>query len=175
MVKNIFDTRKLLIIHASAVLINGEALLFLGKSGTGKSTVCQLLRPYATQIADDWVYLMPCDDNRWRMASADARKFYTLSEQQLANLVLTPVNTILSLSQAKEFALARLNDMTVCRCLVNAFYEVWPNINADRNLGRAVFPWIASLARMVPGYELSFTRSKNLFSFLVKEIDMAFD
>ncbi len=45
------------LIHASAVIQNDTAFLFLGKSGAGKSTTAQLLSPHYQVIADDMVIL----------------------------------------------------------------------------------------------------------------------
>jgi len=44
--------KKTLFLHASGVFINNHAYLFIGKSGSGKSTICKLLKN-TTTIHDD--------------------------------------------------------------------------------------------------------------------------
>lgn len=44
-------------LHASAVLIHNKAVLFLGHTGDGKSTIIKLLKNHATILADDHVII----------------------------------------------------------------------------------------------------------------------
>jgi len=45
------------LLHASASIINSKAVIFLGKSGAGKSTVTQLLKPKYRILADDTIII----------------------------------------------------------------------------------------------------------------------
>ncbi|MCX6731137.1 MAG: hypothetical protein NTZ55_04785 [Candidatus Roizmanbacteria bacterium] len=45
-------------LHASSVSYGKKAVLFLGNSGSGKSTICQLLTPQFAQLTDDATFLI---------------------------------------------------------------------------------------------------------------------
>lgn len=51
-------------LHASSVSYLGKAVVFIGDSGSGKSTICQLLAPTFTQLTDDATFLMKV--STWR-------------------------------------------------------------------------------------------------------------
>lgn len=52
-VRSILDKNSGFILHASANIINNKAVIFLGRSGAGKSTIARLLRDSYPIIADD--------------------------------------------------------------------------------------------------------------------------
>ncbi len=55
--QNLLAKDKGILIHASASLINNSAFLFLGKSGSGKSTAVKLISPDFSPLADDTAIL----------------------------------------------------------------------------------------------------------------------
>lgn len=167
---SVCDLSQGFVIHASAVHVKGEAWVFLGSSGAGKSTICQLLHPYVAQIADDRAYLAPYDKDRWGIASADARKSGVLSEQRSSDLKLIPLHGVFELCQAREFGLERLNDLSICRYLLKALYELWVNVTVGNNHHRTAFAQVAELARITSGYKLSFTLSEELYPLLCQEL-----
>ena len=54
-----------LLLHASSVVMPGGALLFLGRSGAGKSTMCQLLSQSFPVLADDFVFVNRNAEGTW--------------------------------------------------------------------------------------------------------------
>jgi len=50
---NFLYKKKLLFIHASAFLVKGKAMIFLGKKGAGKSTIVKLLKNKFSPLCDD--------------------------------------------------------------------------------------------------------------------------
>ena len=75
------------VLHASAVIVDGQAMLFCGRSGAGKSTLAAAFgeRGYA-MMSDDLCPLSPGDDGRlW--VEADGRE-HKLWQRSLAGLNL---------------------------------------------------------------------------------------
>lgn len=50
------------VLHCSAILVNGKAVLFLGESGAGKTTIANMLKRQFPILADDEGYIR-IDDN----------------------------------------------------------------------------------------------------------------
>jgi len=53
LINNLVRIKKAFIIHCSALLVNKKAILFIGKSGAGKSTIVQILKKEFTPLCDD--------------------------------------------------------------------------------------------------------------------------
>ncbi len=164
-------------LHASAVAVDGDALLFLGPSGAGKSTIRRLLEGWASPLADDAVFLRHRPGGGWDVSPGDGRAFHgPLSEKEVAGRSWTPLRAFFRIHQAKEIRLEALPSWEACRFLVSAFFEAyWPQY-CDFETQRRAFAELAGLARTVPGYRLCFSRSirtlKTLFPVL-KEITVA--
>lgn len=56
-ISQLYDRTDSLILHASAVLVNNSAYLFLGNSGAGKSTIVQMLNEKYRPLCDDAAYI----------------------------------------------------------------------------------------------------------------------
>lgn len=52
-------------LHASSVVRNDKAILFIGKSGSGKSTICGQLSPEYAQLTDDVTFLVYKKGSWW--------------------------------------------------------------------------------------------------------------
>lgn len=149
-------------LHASAVVVDGGALLFLGPSGAGKSTIRRLLEGRAVPLADDAIFLRHRPEGRWGVSPADGRAFHgPLSEEEMAGRSWTPLRAFFRLHQAKEMRLEALPPWEACRFLVSAFFEAyWPQY-CDFETQRHAFAELAGLARTMPGYRLYFGRSRH--------------
>ena len=62
-----------LFLHASAVVVGGGALLFLGHSTAGKSTIARMLGQIQPVLADDSVYAARGADGWWRVVDGSFR------------------------------------------------------------------------------------------------------
>jgi hypothetical protein len=56
-------------IHSSSAVINNQACVFLGKSGSGKSTIIKLIKNFAKPINDDLSLIKRDGDNRFYLVS----------------------------------------------------------------------------------------------------------
>jgi hypothetical protein len=157
-------------IHASAVQAEGGALLFLGPSETGKSTVRQLLEAHLPALADDIVYLVPQAEGRWGVAPVDNRAFWEpLSASEVAALRIVPLQAVLRLYRAAEPRLERIPILETCRHLIGAFFEVyWPRC-CDVPAKKMAFTNLARVAAATTGYHLYFERSDKTVRVLADE------
>lgn len=153
------DVLGILPIHASAVCANGGALVFLGPSGTGKSTICGLLSADTRTLADDIAYLIP-EGERWMVADADPHAFLgPFSGQEAAALGRVPLRGIFRLYQSPGVHLEPIDALQLCRHLANAFFDFPRHRHFDIATKRAIYARLAALARTVPGYHFYFDRS----------------
>ena len=84
-----------LLLHACAVDIQGRTVLFLGKSGWGKSTLAALLHQAGhTLYSDDCVLLQPHDSNWQATATYPSLRLYEDSIESIfiENYSLSPVS-----------------------------------------------------------------------------------
>lgn len=64
------ECKGVLVLHASAVALNGVAIAFLGKSGAGKSSLAEALTQLGAElVADDGLPVMERTDGRWSCLS----------------------------------------------------------------------------------------------------------
>ncbi|MGC8960552.1 MAG: hypothetical protein ACP5OO_12375 [Chloroflexia bacterium] len=147
-------------LHASAVVLDGRALLFLGPSGTGKSTIRALLEGRAEPLADDGAFLRRRPEGGWEVFPADGRIFLgPLCEEEATGLAATPLRAFFRIYQAGGPRLEILPPWEGCRFLTAAFFEAWWTQYCDLPTLKRAFADLAELARTVPGYRFYFTRS----------------
>ncbi len=158
-------------VHASAAQANGGALIFLGPSGTGKSTICAMLSDYAPQMAADTVYLVPRPDGQWGVADGGRRAYEgPLSEEEAGALPTVPLRAILRLFQAPAPHLEPLAALKTCRYLTDALFEVAWQRGYDVVTKKALFARLAAICRATPGYELHFDLSAATLRLLKEEL-----
>lgn len=96
-------------LHASAVIVEQQAIAFLGESGRGKSTLAAYLSPTWPRLVDD---VLPVTASAWcwphfpqplpvttTATSLPLRAVYVLAEGELTLSPLTPVDTALLLAR----------------------------------------------------------------------------
>ncbi len=162
-----------LAVHASAVQANGRAVIFLGPSGTGKSTICDMLRDHAPQIAADVVYLVPGPDGQWGVADGGRRAYQgPLSGEEGAALQTVLLRAIVRLFQAPAPHLEPLEALETCRYLTDALFEVAWQREYDVAVKKRIFAGLAAVCRAAPGYELYFDLSPATLELLKKELGL---
>jgi len=159
-------------IHASAVQAEAGALLFLGPSETGKSTIRSMLEAHLPALADDIVYLVPQVEGKWGVALVDTDAFWRpLSASEVAALSVVPLQAVLRLYRATEPRLERISPLETCRHLTGAFFEVyWPRY-CDVPAKKAAFARLARIAAATTGYHLYFERSEKTIRVLADEFE----
>lgn len=157
----------ILVTHASAVVWNGKGFIFLGPSGTGKSTVCSILSGLTDRVADDRIYLIPSAIG-WHIASADEYSIAEdLSEADVIRLRTIPLSGIFRLRRAAKPQIVPVEPLQTCKDLFYSYYELPPNGWCPVSSTGAVFSQLASVARSIPGYVFCF----NLSSIALRVFD----
>ena len=153
-------------LHASAILSSEGVVLFLGHSGSGKSTISSLLADNFEILRDDSVYLLPGENDRWYVNlgfDTKDRHFKTRTGspvclEDIASLY--PLHTIVRIFGAEYSEVAPLQPMKLCEYLMDAVFEITHQRKSrDIVMEQQWFTKSAQIARKYPGWQLQFTRN----------------
>lgn len=143
------------VIHGAAVVDGGEALLFAGRSGAGKSTVSRMaLERGMTVLSDDLNALLPGPvlaglPFTGDLDKADSRARY-------------PLRALLRLEKDTEDRLRPLGRAETAACLLACS----PFVNADPDRHAALLSTFLGLMEGVPAYALRFSLTGRMWSIL---------
>jgi len=90
-------TKKLIPIHASAVIIHGKLVLFIGNSGAGKSTISKMFGPN-NHFADEQVYLKIHNKKIWGLPNFFLEKNIIIQDKK--NPIGYEIGSILQLTKS---------------------------------------------------------------------------
>ncbi len=116
-----------LYLHASAVVIQGGAVLFLGHSTSGKSTMTCLLRPICSVLADDTVLVKRNNGGAWRVT--DGKGWFASPSTQPST---APLRACFRIHKGPDLRIEQLAPLELARCLMDAVMEV----DVQRKCGR---------------------------------------
>ena len=170
-----------LFLHASSVIIDGGAVLFLGHSTSGKSTIAQLLGGTYPVLADDSVFAARGADGRWgvvdggfRFGEGDITDWQQRIRRQIDSHPV-PLRGCLRIHKASLVRAEPMEPVELARHLLDAAME----IDLQRKYGRVSrtvgmepdawqevlrvrrrwFALVSDLARTCPGQHFWFSKS----------------
>jgi len=159
---NLLSFSRGLLVHACAVNYKGEGLLFVGKSGSGKTTISNLWHGNnGTRIlSDDRIIIRRIEDD-FRIYGTP---WYGTGKFARAESVL--LKRIYFLKHARKNNLKLLSDVGACtRLITTSFPTFW-----DRRGMEFVLNFCEELTQRIPCYELGFLPDKRVVDFLKDKI-----
>ena len=173
-----------LFLHASAVVVGGGALLFLGHSTAGKSTIARMLGQVQPVLADDSVYAARGADGTWRVVDGSFRygrdevpDFREKIRRRAAGPGAVRLQGCLRIHKAPAVKVEPLAPLDLARALMDAAMEIdlqrkagspkegeSPAPERVRQMRRQWFQWVAEIARETPGWNLWFSTETDVLA-----------
>lgn len=148
------------VIHGSGLVLDGEGLLFAGRSGAGKSTVARMgLERGLAVLSDDLNALLPHDDTV-RLAGLPFTGDLPKGESSVV-----PLRGLYRLVQDPEDSLHPLGKAEAVATLLACS----PFLNADPHRRGGLFATLLALAERIAFYELRFSLRGGMWDILMAE------
>lgn len=152
-----------LCVHSSAFVGENSGFLFLGQSGSGKSTVVKLINSLGLQaLGDDLNYIIQEDTGSFSLASAPNPNMlpfgYSLAHPKL--------RYIFKLVKDENDFIIPLSVKDTTKLLVDGFGQTPKSAMFPNEMFRSVLNVSAEIARIIPGYELHFRKSPDFWQLI---------
>lgn len=152
-----------MVIHGSSVRNGKGALVFLGQSGAGKSSIAELLCSNGTFgfIADDLLALCFLD-KCWQVVNGEHHLSKSLSGEDIRIHNATPVIGFMLLRQATQVDSERIAQCEFTMRLMNAILEIVGH-STGYNVYKALkwFHQAGHIAKSIPCWRLHFPLSEH--------------
>jgi hypothetical protein len=165
-----------LFLHASAVNVSGKALLFLGHSSSGKSTISRLLSERYLVIADDKVKANQMNNGDWLVCNGD-----TNIQSGNGNIISEgsqkkyPILAILRIFKSKTMGIKPISAKESCRHLVDAVFEVdKQRMQKDFATIKQWFTLVAGIAKKNECWHLTFMKDKSIIKIIHENFEERF-
>ncbi len=160
-----------ILLHASAVKTEKGAMLFLGHSRAGKSTICNLLSSKYEPIADDMIHVQYKKTIGW-----EADQIYSYINEREANKGInwadkpsqgTPICAIMRIYQSPIIKAQPITQKELCFQLTNSIVEgIGQSISYTGISALRHFRVVAEIARNIPGWSLQFTKNNDTVDYI---------
>jgi len=179
-------------LHASSVVTNSGAILFLGHSTSGKSTIARILSSKFQILADDTVFVIKNSNGSWCVQNGKMR---CNSDSFIGRSVDTRLQSedyynlagCYRIFKGDKISKHSIKAILLARYLMDAVMEVDiqrqpkftmlnnPTISVVKNIRQKRIEWfrtVSSMARVFPGWELHFSKDSTCQE-IANVIDMA--
>ncbi len=151
-----------IMVHGSALEINGQGILFIGKSGSGKSTITNILmrEEQNTVLNDDRIIIRKSDEKFWLYGTPWHGDIKECSAGKV------PLRKIFFIKHGQENKIKSLSPaQKISRLIAQAFSTLWDKKGMEFSLY-----FCSELVTAIPAYELEFLPDKSIISFLKNQI-----
>ena len=150
-------------LHASSVSISGKAILFLGHSTSGKSTISRLLSERYRVIADDKVWVHRLNKSKWLVHDASDNYQIRKQEEHFIGRDEFQLLAISRIFKSDSTRMVRLSSKELCKYLMDAIFEIdFQRKIEDINVKKKWFSLLAEMAKNVEGWGLTFTKDVSI-------------
>lgn len=159
-------------LHASSVNIKDKAIVFLGHSTSGKSTIAQLLSRQFPLISDDKIIMFK-SDGKWFVKSGDEeRKFLEYKKKIPFVSGCFPILSFIRIYKSENNNMHKIESNVLCKSLIDAVFEV-DNQRSINNTGlrKHWFRLSAELARNIQGWHFYFKKESNIIRIINKTFE----
>lgn len=150
-------------LHASSVNVSGKALLFLGHSTAGKSTISRLLSERYPVIADDKVWIYQKKNGCWMVLNG-SNNFRAGNISELpVGCSQYPLLAILRIFKSKTTQIDPIFQKEACKYLMDAIFEIdFQRKVEDLDRRKNWFSYMAEISRKIKGWRLTFSKDRSI-------------
>jgi hypothetical protein len=145
------------LLHAASAMRNGQAFVFFGRSGAGKTTISRLAPADATLLTDEVSYVRRDAETYLAYGTPFTGELAKVGEN-----VSAPIAAVYHLVQAPDNRLALMTPADAVRALLESvlfFAE-------DAELVKLVFQSVCDLVGRVPVYRLEFVPDRSVWDLI---------
>ncbi len=159
-------------LHASSIEISGKALIFLGHSTAGKSTIAGILSKKYPIISDDKIFVFK-KKNIWMIRNGDDGDFLSgRNDLSFSTNVFFPVMSFVRIFKSNGNKINKIEQSLLCKYLIDAVFEVDNQRNIkDINVRKKWFSLSAELSRESRGWEFEFIKNDKILTIIEKTFE----
>jgi len=155
--------QKSVCLHASAVSVSGKALLFLGHSTAGKSTICRLLSERYPEIADDKVWVYQIKNGCWMVRDGSNNGNIENNCGNPNGRGQYPLLAILRIFKSNTAQIDPISQKETCKYLMDAVFEIdFQRKIIDLKIRKRWFRLVAEISRKIEGRRLTFNKDTSI-------------
>ncbi len=136
--------------------------------------MCNLLAHRMKALTEDAIYLVPLLGS-WQVVYGEAhvhRGKQFVSAEEILKFPHAPLRAIFRLRQAWEPVLEKLDPLTTCRYLTDAFFEIFRQRDEIFDVKARAFSNLAQVARSYPSYLFHFDLSALTLDVINQEMEL---
>jgi len=159
-------------LHASSVEISGKALIFLGHSTAGKSTIAGILSKKYPIISDDKIFVSK-KKNIWMIKNGDDVSFSSGEKNfSFSTNVSFPILSFVRIFKSNSNKISEIGQSLLCKYIIDAVFEVNNQRNIeDINVRKKWFSLSAELSRENSGWNFDFIKNDKILTIIEKTFE----